>query len=179
MIYTADPVSLPDSTKKIRIEGTNNRKNNESYVQGAEWLVPGVSYVEDLGDWGGGGRCHCVGCDFDVDDFGRTFAPDNGRFRVTVLDTSGNVIMHFGAYGNQDYWGPDSYVMDPSTQLLRPRKSDDPKDLKSPFAEPEIAFNRVVGLAVTEQHVYVADYKNRRVLRCKLSYTSEAVGEIK
>ena len=44
----------------------------------------------------------------------------------------------------------------------------------SPFAEPEIAFNRIAGLAVTECHVYVADYKNRRVLRCKLSFAVES-----
>ena len=178
-VYASDPVPLPDTARKIRIEGTNERKNTSSYAQGAEWIVPGVGYTEDMGDMGGGGRCHCVGCDFDVDDFGRTFAPDNGRFRVTVIDTAGNAMLHFGAYGNQDCWGPDSYVVDPETKLLRPRTSDDPKELKSPFAEPEIAFNRIVGLAVTDRYVYVADYKNRRVLRCALRYATEGLADVK
>jgi hypothetical protein len=121
---------------------------------------------------GGGCHCHCTGCDFDVDDFGRSFAPDNGRQRVTVLDTNGNVIVHIGAYGNQDYCGPESYVPDPKEKFLRPRRPDDPKDLKSPFAEPEVAFNFIVGLAVTDKYAYVADCANRRCLRIKLDYAA-------
>src|SRR5262249_35279394 len=133
----------------------------------------GFAHVGDMGIAAGGEHCHCTGCDFDVDNFGRTFAPDNGRFRVGVLDTNGNVITHFGAYGNQDYCGTDSYFFDPKEQRLRPRRGDDPKDLASPFASPEIAFHWISGLAVTDKLVYVADSANRRVLRCRLSYAVE------
>jgi hypothetical protein len=178
-LYAAEKVALPDTAAKIKVEGSVERRNPDSYAQGAQWVASGASFVSDLAAKGEGQVCHCIACDFDVDDFGRTFVPDAGRFRVTVLDTSGNEVMHFGGYGNQDYWGPDSYVVDPATKLLRPRKADDPKDLKSPFAEPEIAFNQIIGLTVTDRYAYVADYRNRRVLRCKLSYSAEETCEVK
>jgi hypothetical protein len=137
-------------------------------------MTPGVAHVGDLGVEGatGGEHCHCTGCDFDIDDFGRSFAPDNGRQRMTVLDTNGNIILQVGTYGNQDYCGPDSYVMDPVGKFLRPRQPSDPKDLQSPFADPEIGFNFIIGLAVTDKHAYVADCANRRCLRIKLDYAA-------
>lgn len=168
----AEPLPLPDSVEKMKVYAL--RRKDDNFIQGALWLTPGVA---NGGDMSGRGTdfCHCTTTDFDVDDFGRTFAPDILRQRVTVMDTNGNVLLHFGAYGNQDYCGPDSYVVDPTSKLLRPRKMDDPRDLKSPFAEPAIAFNRIIGLAVTNRYVYVADVANRRVLRCKLDYAVEKV----
>lgn len=168
----AEPVPLPDTVAKTKVYAL--RRKDDNFVQGALWLTPGVA---NGGDMSGRGTdfCHCTSTDFDVDDFGRMFAPDILRHRVTVLDTNGNVLLHFGAYGNQDYCGPESHVIDPASKLLRPRKVDDPKDLKSPFAEPAIAFNRIIGLAVTNRYVYVADVANRRVLRCQLNYAAENV----
>jgi hypothetical protein len=166
----AEPVKLPESVEKQKVYATFRKGDN--FVQGALWMAPGVAHCGDMGVCGGGDHCHCTGCDFDVDDFGRAFAPDNGRQRLTVLDTNGNVIAHFGAYGNQDCCGPDSYVPDPATKLLRPRRPEDPKDLKSPFAEPELAFSFIVGLAVTDRHAYVADVANNRVLRVRLDYAA-------
>ena len=148
-------------------------------MQGALWYAPGVAHCGDMGTYGGGEHCHCTGCDFDIDEFGRSFAPDNGRQRVTAFDTNGNVILHFGAYGNQDYCGPESYVLDPKGRFLRPRKPGDPKDMKSPFAKPEIAFNFIIGLAVTDKHAYVADCANRRMLRVKLSYAAEETAAVR
>ncbi|MHC4915935.1 MAG: hypothetical protein ACYTGB_10630, partial [Planctomycetota bacterium] len=162
---------LPDSMKKEEVYGTF-RNMGKSYLQGAKWYYPGVAHCGDMGVAGGGNHCHCTGCDFDVDEFGRSFAPDNGRQRVSVIDTNGNTVLHFGAYGNQDHCGPESYVINPKGKFLRPRKSSDPKDMKSPFAEPEIAFNFIIGLAVTDRYAYVADCANRRVLRVKLSYAA-------
>ncbi|MFC1479532.1 hypothetical protein ACFL6F_02945, partial [Planctomycetota bacterium] len=173
----AEPVKLPDSFKKEKIYATF--RSGESLMQGALWYKPGVAHCGDMGVCGGGNHCHCTGCDFDVDNFGRSFAPDNGRQRVTVFDTNGNTVLHFGAYGNQDYCGPDSYVMDPKGKFLRPRIKDDPKDVVSPFAKPEIAFNFIIGLAVTDRYAYVADCANRRMLRCSLGYAAEEICSIK
>jgi len=164
----ADPVKLPESFKREQITATH--RGDANLMQGALWMQPGVAHCGDASV--GNYHCHCTGCDFDVDDFGRTFAPDNGRQRVTVLDTNGNVILHFGAYGNQDCCGPESYVFDPKKKHLRPRCPEDPNDLRSPFADPEIALNWIIGLAVTDRHAYVADCANRRVLRVRLDYTS-------
>lgn len=167
----ADPVKLPDSAPREKVYATF--RGDENTVQGALWMHPGVAHCGDMGVTGGGEHCHCTGCDFDIDGFARIFAPDNGRQRVTVLDSNGNVVLNFGAYGNQDYCGPDSYVFDLKENCYRPRKDDDPKDLASPFASPEIAFAWIVGLAVTDRHAYVCDSLNRRMLRVKLGYRTE------
>jgi hypothetical protein len=159
---------LPATMKQEKAIGCGARK--EAVVQGALWMRPGFSPVGDLA---AGGACHCTGSDFDVDDFGRVFAPDTGRFRVGVLDTNGNEILSIGGYGTQDFCGPDSYVMDPQGKFLRPRRPSDPKDLVSPFAQPEIAFGWIMGLAVTDRHIYVYDpVINGRTLRVKLDYAA-------
>jgi len=166
---------LPATMKREKAIGDHCPEGIE--LQGAHWMRPGFSPTYSPS--GGTERCRCTGTDFDVDDFGRVFAPDLGRFRVGVLDTNGNEIISFGAYGNQDFCGPDSYVPDPATKLLRPRREGDPKDLVSPFAQPEIAFAWIMGVAVTDRNAYVADAFNKRVLRVKLGYAAEAGCDIK
>ena len=166
---------LPATMKKQTV-GAFNRPGG-AVLQGAMWWKPGFSPVGDMGV-AGSGHCHCTGTDFDVDDFGRVFAPDTARFRVGVLDTNGNEIASFGAYGNQDCSGPDSYVLDPAGEFLRPRKPGDPKGLAAPAARPEIALAWIVGLAVTDRYAYVADVINKRVLRVKLAYRAEARCEV-
>ena len=145
-------------------------------LRGAAWIRMGFSAVSAAG---GAGGCHCFGTDFDMDDFGRVFAPDSLRFRVGVLDANGNEITSFGAYGNQDFCGPDSYVLDPKGKFLRPRKAEDPKDLVSPFARPEIPLAWINGVAVTDRHAYVSDMINKRMLRVKLAYAVEETCEAK
>jgi outer membrane protein assembly factor BamB len=168
----AGECKLDPALKKEKVSGTRGTGLiKEMELQGAEWFRPGLAYLLDMGGCGTD-RCHCTACDFDVDDFGRSFCPNQGLFRVEVADTNGNKILNIGGYGNQDHCGPDSYVMDPAGKFLRPRKADDPKDLKSPFAEPELAFNWFTGLAVTDRHLYVADGNNRRVLRGRIEYAA-------
>src|SRR5262249_14216582 len=159
---------LPADMKKEEVAAFTAPKGNQ--LQGALWWRSGFSPV---GKTQGNDQCHCTASDFDVDDFGRVFLPDTGRFRVGVLDTNGNEILSFGAYGNQDFCGPESYVIDPTTKLLRPRQPSDPASLVSPFATPEIAFGWIVGLAVTDKFAYVDDVINKRILRIKLSYAAE------
>jgi hypothetical protein len=159
---------LPANMKKEEVAAFTAPKGNQ--LQGALWWRSGFS---PLGKTQGNDQCHCTASDFDVDDFGRVFVPDTGRFRIGVLDTNGNEIVSIGAYGNQDFCGPDSYVVDPTTKLLRPRQNSDPKELISPFAQPEIAFGWIVGLAVTDKYAYVDDVINKRILRIRLSYLAE------
>jgi hypothetical protein len=155
--------------------GAVARKPGE--LQGALWWRYGCSYLLDMHP-GHNQRCHCTACEFDIDDFGRTFYPDQGNFQVVVLDTNGNEVLKIGGYGNQDSCGPDSYVLDPKDKLLRARRPDDPKDLASPLAQPEIAIAWFVGLGVSDKYLYVADGLNRRVLRAGLSYQCEARAEV-
>jgi len=117
-------------------------------VQGALWWRFGCAFLLDMHP-GHNRRCHCTATDFDVDDFGRVFYPDQGRFRVAVLDTNGNAITTIGRYGNQD------------------------------DARDEIAFTWMVGLGVSDKYLYVADALNRQVQRCRLTYRAEATCEVK
>ena len=167
---------LPDTMKKEKVAAYFRPGGAE--LQGALWWKPGFSPLGDMVSWMGGG-CHCTAADFDVDNFGRTFAPDAGRYRVGVLDANGNEICSFGGYGNQDCCGPESYVIDPATKLLRPRKEGDSADLASPYAQPEIAFAWVAGVAATDRHAYLFDIINKRILRVQLNHAAEEVCDVK
>lgn len=94
--------------------------------------------------------CSCEGMRFDVDDYGRVFAPDVARFRVVVLDTNGNEIGAFGQYGNQDSAGPGSAVSEP----------------KIPFAWPS-------AVGVSDEAAYVGDLLSRRIVRVRLLHEVE------
>lgn len=142
-------------------------------LEGALWWRFGCAPVLDM-HRSHNERCHCTGSDFDVDDFGRTFYPDQGRFQIVVLDTAGNEILTFGSYGNQDSCGPESYVVDAAGGFLRPRRKDDAAALGSPFGAPKIPIAWVIGLAVSDRYAYIADGLNRRVLRARLGYQAEA-----
>jgi hypothetical protein len=172
-----------EDTRETKLPATLAKEKVGAYgraggaeLQGACWWKAGFSPVGDLGVHNG---CHCTGSDFDVDDFGRVFAPDTGRFRVGVLDANGNELLSFGGYGNQDCCGPESYVVDPAGRFLRPRRADDPKGLTSPSAQPEIGFAWIIGLAVTDRYAYISDVVNKRVLRVRLGYAAEETCEVK
>ncbi|MBA4387926.1 MAG: hypothetical protein C0404_08085 [Verrucomicrobia bacterium] len=111
---------------------------------------------------------------FDLDGFDRAWVPATHTFSINVLDANGNLIARIGRYGNADNRGPDSPVVDPKTGLLRPRRADDPVDLKSPdelAAEP--GFYWAPAVAVTDEALYVNDQGNSRIVRCKLACLAE------
>ncbi len=141
-------------------------------VTGAEWAHFGISHVPLF-------YCNCENTRFDVDPYGRVWYPDLGRYRVGVLDSNGNLITEFGGYGNAESCGPDSPVVDPRTGKVRPRLPSDPKEIKSPFAEPDIAFSWLIGVGATDKYAYMGDSLNRRLLRAKLLYAAEEVCELK
>lgn len=170
---------LPEDQPRAEFETVYARRSviDSGELQGALWTRYGVSYILDMIP-SHNMRCHCTATEFKVDPYGRVFYTDQGRFRIVVLDTNGNKLLTFGQYGNQDSRGPDSYVLDPETELLRPRRDDDPADLVSPNAEPEIAFNWFTGLGTTERHIYIADGGNRRIIRVAKTYATETVSPI-
>lgn len=169
--YQGEP-KLDPSLKTVDAASYTGHRHKALKVTGAEWIHFGVSHVDRI-------ACNCENTRFDVDEFGRVFYPDLQRFRVGVIDTNGNAIVHFGGYGNAESKGPDSPVVDPKTGKLRPRKPDDPKDLKSPFAEPAIAFSWLIGVGATDRYAYMGDSLNRRLLRAKLVYAAEETVEVR
>jgi hypothetical protein len=118
-------------------------------VQGATWAYYGAAPFADK--WGASSdACNCQSARFDVDDYGRSFFPDAGRFRVGVLDTNGNEIAFFGQYGNRDCGGKGSLIPD-----------------------PEIAFAYPYTVAASRTHVFVGDLLNNRIAKLKLAYAAE------
>jgi hypothetical protein len=120
------------------------------WVQGAEWVRFGYApYSETYS--AGTPVCMCEGAGFDVDGFGRLFYPNLFRFRVEVIDNSNNPITHFGRYGNQDS-GPAGRIRQPEIPLAWPTY-----------------------VAVSDDHAYVNDTINLRVVRVKLSWAAERI----
>jgi sugar lactone lactonase YvrE len=130
------------------------------------WDYPGASPVRQAG-------CTCHRSTISLDGFERVFVPATQTCSVNVLDANGNIVARIGAYGNADCRGADSPVPDPKTGELRPRRPGDPKDLKSPLAEPDIAFVGPSYTAVTDEGLYALDRGNERIVRAVLEYHAE------
>jgi hypothetical protein len=81
------------------------------------------------------------------------WVPDLGRFRVSVLDTNGNDLTHFGRYGNAD-------------APVKP-------------GQKAIPFAWLIGVGVSDKYAYMGDSINRRLLRAKLVYAAEETCAVK
>jgi len=164
--FTGQP-KLDPALKSFEVDfatGAGNLKPVK--ITGAEWVHPGIGHI-------GHYNCNCENVTFDVDEFGRVFFPDTPMYQMRVIDTAGNAITTIGGYGNADNCGPESAVIDAKTGQPRPRRADDPKDMKSPFAEPDIAMCWPTGVGVTDRHLYVADSISRRLVRARVAYAAE------
>ena len=106
------------------------------------------------------------------DAVGREVPP--GRAATWCCEPTGTVFLRYGGYTPRF-----SNAMDPAGKFLRPRKTDDPKDLVSPFAKPDIAFAWIIGVAVTDRYAYVADEINKRILRIRLDYGCQETCDVK
>jgi DNA-binding beta-propeller fold protein YncE len=101
-------------------------------------------------------NCACRSPRFDLDWYDRLYLPNAVMNRVRIYDNAGNVILDFGSYGNFDSAGPASAV---------------PK--------PEIGLGWPVGVGVSDEHIYVADMLNRRIVRVDKAYAAEKTVEMK
>ena len=135
-------------------------------VKGTAWEYAGVGPASFF-------HCHCWKSTFDLDSYERVWLPAAPTCTVNVLDANGNIVMRIGGYGNADCMGKDSPVIDPKTGELRPRRKDDPDDLKSPLREPELGFLDPSFVSVTDEALYVHDRGNERIVRAKLVYHTE------
>jgi hypothetical protein len=115
-------------------------------VTGALWMKLGISHIPLF-------YCNCETTRFDVDEFGRVWYPDLGRFRVCVLDTNGNEITEFGQYGNAD----------------APTKP----------GQKEIPLAWLIGVGVSEKYAYMGDTINKRLQRAELTYAAEETTPIR
>jgi hypothetical protein len=65
------------------------------WIEGAEWLYAGASPITSVG-------CSCPRQHLGLDWYKRVFVPEVYRHSIGILDTSGNLVMHLGRYGNFD-----------------------------------------------------------------------------
>lgn len=100
--------------------------------------------------------CHCTRPRFDVDAYGRLYIPNGITFKVALRDNADNAILDFGAYGNYDAQGPES---------------SEPK--------PAIPLGWPIFAGATDEHVYVGDGLNHRVVRVDKTFAAAETCEVK
>jgi hypothetical protein len=86
------PLATTDRPKTL--PSLQSSRMGRVWVENAEWMYSGIGIARP------GSPCQCWNCRFDLDTFGRSFAPETDRFQVAVLDTNGNLILRLGKYGN-------------------------------------------------------------------------------
>jgi hypothetical protein len=112
-------------------------------VKGAMWGFYGLSPMPlQTG-------CQCVMADFDADDWGRVWVPDAPGYCVAVLDSAGNLVTRFGAYGNRDAAGAGSAVPVPPIPLWSPER-----------------------VAALDNDAFVVDALNCRIVQVRLTYAA-------
>ena len=88
---------------------------------------------------------------------------DLDQFSVAVLDSSGNLIMRIGKYGNVD----DGLPLSKNQKLVAPNPR--------PLGGDEVALMHPSHVAtMTDRYLYIGDVGNARVVQVKLGYHAEA-----
>ncbi len=123
---------------------------NTGWLKGAEWLYGGVGFCTP-------GGCVCWNSRFDLDYFNRSFAPETLHYSVAVLDSSGNLILRVGKYGNVDDGKP----------LVN--KGGPPKP-RSIGGDEVALFHACYVATHTDRRLFIADAGNARILSVKLGY---------
>ena len=142
----------------------------KAWVEGAEWYYGGVGFTGWNADFGGVNAnglntfinqpCGCWHSRPAFDFYNRTFAPEQDTYGISVIDSNGNLMMHFGEYGNVDDGKP----------LIATGGPANPRSIGG----SEVAFMRVSYLAVeSDKRLYAVDSSNARILSIKLGYHTE------
>ena len=143
------PVPLSDDLKPKR--PADIVKGGLTWAEGAQWLYGGVGYG------GQGGSCVCWHARFQLDYFARSFAPEVLRFNVAVLDSSGNLILRIGKYGNVDDGAPAI--------------SDGGPAKAQSIGGDEVALFHAAYVGVhTDRRLFIHDAGNGRIVSVKLDY---------
>ena len=149
----AIPVPLPDSArpnKPIEMTGYTT-----GWVNGAQWLYGGVGFCTP-------GACVCWNSRFNIDYFGRSFAPEPLCYTVAVLDPSGNVVCRIGRYGNVD---------DGKALVSEPLAGEPAGPPARPLGGDEVALVYACYVATdTDHRLFIADLGNERIVSVKLNY---------
>ena len=156
-----EPVDkMPPDGKAIELEAGH-------FAVGATKVYPGIAPYSGSIETGrtcvGKVWCDCRSARFDLDRYDRLYLPNCVDNSVSILDNAGNLVVKFGSYGNFD------------SQFVPP----DTKDQKPLVAVPEIPLGWPIGVGVSDEHIYICDQMNRRIVRVDKTYTFETVMDVK
>ncbi len=135
-----------------------------AWVENADWIYGGVG-------WGGynspvAGGCACPNARFVLDYFARSFTPEHDRYNIGVLDSSGNLILRVGQYGNVDDGLP----------LV---KEGGPPNPRSIGGDEMALFDARYVATHTDHRLFIADIGNARVVSVKLGYHTDELVPLK
>lgn len=138
------PPDLGAGIELVNADGSNY--GDSCWFQGAEWFYAGASPIVPLGN------CCCPTMRAGLDWYKRSWVPEQYRHSIGVVDTSGNLILHVGRYGNLD-------------------SGDGPKS-QIPVGGDNIAMSCVRFVQLTDNYA-VFDDNGERVAVLKLNYHAE------
>ena len=134
------------------------------WLEGAEWIFGDVGmYAQSTGI----SNCHCsANARFDLDYYARSFCTQVPHYRIVVLDSNGNVILHIGRCGNIDEGMP----------LIKQGGPPSPRSIGG----DEVAIMNCLQLAVhTDKRLFLSDIGNYCVRSVKLDYHVSEVTAVK
>lgn len=150
----------PDAPR-IELAGTKGKA--KVIAEGAMNIYYGISPFSGSGPGGNTSGCVCRVARFDVDRYGRVALPSAFAPTTLLYDNAGNLIAEIGAYWNFD-------------SQFKPAGSN---GRKPAVAVPEIPVAWPSGTGFSENHLYINDTTNRRVVRVDWDYAAKRTCEIK
>ncbi|MFO7899308.1 MAG: hypothetical protein R6V58_09630, partial [Planctomycetota bacterium] len=161
---SGSPIKLSQSNRPDRPPDLQNSSHGRAWVENAEWLYGGVGFA-GFNMIGHGGGCACWFARFELDEFARSFAPEPHQYRVAVLDSAGNLILHVGRYGNV----ADGVPLD---------RKGGPKAVRS-IGGDEVSLVHACFVGThTDRRLFIADLGNARILSVKLGYHASETIEL-
>jgi DNA-binding beta-propeller fold protein YncE len=148
---------VPRAPVPLRTKPNHPQQMDGAWWENAEWFYGGMGYAGKIGD-----GCNCPHYRPTHDCFARTFVPETQHYSVAVLDSSGNLILRIGQYGNADDGVP--LVKDEKVEGWQPRS----------IGGDEVGLFYPAYLAThTDRRLFIQDPGNRRLVSVKLGYHAE------
>jgi len=157
------PIPLSDDRRPKREPDVTNGWG-DAWAEGAEWLYGGVGWNGKLNGRASGG-CACWNARFALDYFARSFAPETIAYKVAVLDSSGNLILRIGQYGNVD----DGTPLVPKGGPTPVGGASAPR-VRSIGGDEVALFHPCYLATQTDRRLFIADPGNSRILSVALGY---------
>lgn len=154
-VFRCDPagggVSPANEASATHMAGGMEEKLKPVTVKGALWSFHGLAPMPLQT----GCQCVMTGTRFDADDWGRVWVPDAPGYCVAAVDSAGNLITRFGAYGNRDATGAGGAVPAPPIPFWYPNQT-----------------------AALDNDVFVGDMLAGRIVQVHLAYETEAAVQV-